>query len=85
MEVEKEMDGLERKLSVEGDANSSPSSEDNSADATTFNADHLGESNEMDDIPEHLRQFDVLDEVQGDDSGSENGENEPRGKQYTIS
>lgn len=38
------------------------------------------DNNENDDMSNQLRQFDVLDEVQGDESGSENGDIDHKGK-----
>lgn len=62
-------DNLKRKLSMEDDE--CPQSNE---EANISTDEHTG----VDD--EHLRQFDVLDEVQGDESGSENGDNEQKGK-----
>lgn len=63
-------------VSIKGVANSSQNSEENQDEMNTSNEDH----NEAAMMADHLRQFDVLDEVQGDDSGSENDDNEPKGK-----
>lgn len=65
-------------VSMEADncVNSSQNSEENPDEANISSEDHY----EADNVTDHLRQFDVLDEVQGDDSGSENGDNEQRGK-----
>lgn len=76
--------GLKRKLSMNeecGDAGSSHSNEDNLEDmSNSYTEKHSSENSDGVDVNEHLRQFDVLDEVQGDDSGSENDDDGQRGK-----
>lgn len=42
--------------------------------------DMIENNNENEEMSDHLRQFDVLDEVQGDESGSENGDIDRKGK-----
>lgn len=79
MEMDTDKDCLKRKLSVNDDAHSSHS-EDHQDEMKTVPDENSGENSVV--IADHLRQFDVLDEVQGDDSGSENGDNDHRGKQY---
>lgn len=78
--------GLKRKLSMNedfGDAHSSHSNDggdDNMEEmSNSYTEKHSSEYSESVDVNEHLRQFDVLDEVQGDDSGSENDENGQKG------
>lgn len=77
--------GLKRKLSMNdecGDARSSHSNDDNNLEemSNSYTEKHSSENSESVDVNEHLRQFDVLDEVQGDDSGSENDEDGQKGK-----
>ena len=78
-----ETTGFKRKLSMNedfGDARSSHSNDDNQEEMSNFYTEkHYSESV---DVNEHLRQFDVLDEVQGDDSGSENDDDGQKGNQY---
>lgn len=50
--------------------------------AETLNSN--GDENAMDDIPEHLREFDVLDEVHGD-SGSEADDRDEDGNVFLYS
>lgn len=66
-------------VSMESDTgvNSSQNSEETQDELNNSAEDN----NDATDISNHLRQFDVLDEVQGDDSGSENGDHEQRGKE----
>lgn len=66
--MDTEMESLKRKLSID-DADARVNSSENSE---TVNEENM----ENDD--DHLRQFDVLDEVQGDESGSENGDIEQK-------
>lgn len=74
-QVEDEGNNLKRKLSTGSDVpNSCPLN--NVGNETETNTD---EHFEVNDETDHLRQFDVLDEVQGDESGSENGDNELKG------
>ena len=72
-------------VSMDGDTggvNSSQNSEDiaDEMDNSAEDNNSIEDNNDATDITNHLRQFDVLDEVQGDDSGSENGDNEQKGK-----
>lgn len=74
------IDDRKRKLSTNDDvpaANGSDNNEENLEEANTSNEENFGETDD------HLRQFDVLDEVQGDESGSENGDNDGKGKRQT--
>lgn len=77
------MASLKRKLSMNeefDDAHSLHSNDDNMEEmSNSFTEKHSSENSESIDVNEHLRQFDVLDEVQGDDSGSENDENGQKG------
>lgn len=79
--------GLKRKLSMNeecGDARSSHSNDDNIEEmSNSYTEKHSSENDECVDVNEHLRQFDVLDEVQGDDSGSENDDDGQKGKATT--
>lgn len=79
-QVEDEGNNLKRKLSTDSDVpNGCPLN--NAGNETETNTDeHFEADNEID----HLRQFDVLDEVQGDDSGSENGDNELKGNTILL-
>lgn len=76
--------GLKRKLSMNeecGDARSSTSNDDNLEETSnSFTEKHSSENSEFVGVNDHLRQFDVLDEVHGDDSDSENDENGEKGK-----
>lgn len=76
--------GLKRKLSMSeecGDAHSSHSNDENLEEmSNSYTEKPSSENSEGVDVNEHLRQFDVLDEVQGDDSGSENDEDGQKGK-----
>lgn len=76
--------GIKRKLSMNeecGDAQSSHSNDDNLEEmSNSYTEKHSSENSESVDVNEHLRQFDVLDEVQGDDSGSENDDDGQKGK-----
>lgn len=79
-QVEDEGNNLKRKLSTDSDVpNGCPLN--NAGNETETNTD---EHFEADDETDHLRQFDVLDEVQGDDSGSENGDNELKGNTILL-
>lgn len=65
-----------RKLSMESENGNELNADSNSltvSNETCPMDDENGQSGN--DIADDLRQFDVLDEVQGDDSGSENGQN----------
>lgn len=81
LEVDTDTDCLKRKLSVEDNTHGSHS-EDNQDEMKTLPNEDSGENNDSVETSDHLRQFDVLDEVQGDDSGSENGDNDQRGNKY---
>lgn len=65
-----------------GGVNSSQNCEEMADEMNDYAEDNnsTDDNNDATDITNHLRQFDVLDEVQGDDSGSENGDNEQKGK-----
>lgn len=76
--METEKVSLKRKLSM--DENSSESSEDNMIETNASAEENSGENGDAANITDHLRQFDVIDEVQGDESGSEMGDNEQKGK-----
>lgn len=80
--------GLKRKLSMNeefGDASSSHSNDDNQEEmSNSYTEKHSSENSESIDVTDHLRQFDVLDEVQGDDSGSDNEDNGPRGNLWLL-
>lgn len=69
-------------VSMEGDAgvNSSQNSVENHDEMNDLTEAHNEAHNEDAIDSAHLRQFDVLDEVQGDESGSENDDNEQKGK-----
>lgn len=75
--------GLKRKLSLNeefGDAHSSHSNDDNVEEVSnSYTEKHSSENSESVDVTDHLRQFDVLDEVHGDESGSDNEDNGTRG------
>lgn len=73
--MEDEGNNLKRKLSTEN-AVDNDHQQSMVANLMETNDEHATAYDETD----HLRQFDVLDEVQGDDSGSENGDNEQKGK-----
>lgn len=81
--------GIKRKLSMNeecGDAQSSHSNDDNLEEmSNSYTEKHSSENSESVDVNEHLRQFDVLDEVQGDDSGSENDDDGQKGKNQSFS
>lgn len=79
---------LKRKLSMNeefGDVRSSHSNDDHSEEmSNSYTEKHSSENSEPVDVNEQLRQFDVLDEVQGDDSGSENDENGQKGNEFEM-
>lgn len=72
------MASLKRKLST--DENSSECSGDNMDQTIASAEENSAENGDTANITDHLRQFDVIDEVQGDESGSEIGDNDHRGK-----
>lgn len=82
--MDADKDTLERKLSMKTDAPGSHSSDENQEEINTLIEENSGDNNDSVEMPDHLRQFDVLDEVQGDDSGSEIGDNDQRGKYYCF-
>lgn len=84
IEMETEKDIPKRKLSMEGDGHSLHSSEETLDEMNDALEENSGGNHEEIEISDHLRQFDVLDEVQGDDSGSENGDNENKGKPKIV-
>lgn len=74
-------DNGKRKLEMEeNNTDNGSENEENPEEMNTSNEDN----NENDDIQDHLRQFDVLDEVQGDDSGSENGDIDRKGNEIIL-
>lgn len=84
IEIETDIDIAKRKLSMEGDGQSLHSSEETIDEMNASLEENSGENHDGIEISDHLRQFDVLDEVQGDESGSENDDNEHRGKLKTV-
>lgn len=78
--MEVEGNNLKRKFNTDDDVSDGcpEKNADNSMEMSTLAGEHV----EADDETDHLRQFDVLDEVQGDDSGSENGDNDLKGSKF---
>lgn len=76
--MEVEGNNLKRKFNTDDDVSDGcpEKNTDNSMETNALAEEHVEADDETDD---HLRQFDVLDEVQGDDSGSENGDNDHKG------